>query len=315
MRIGILEPDGFSAAALARLAAIGSVSCYGGGPRAAFLAEIEALFVRLGHFVGDSLLSEAPGLKIVCSPTTGHTHLDLTALGKRGVAVLSLKGETAFLETIRATPEHTLGLMIALIRNYRLAFQDRQNAHWDRDRCRGEELAGMTVGIIGYGRVGRRVASYLDALGAQVSWCDPNVENGPPNHERRRSALEVIERSRMVVLAASYAEGQQPVLGLQEISALDGRYFVNTARGELVDELALLDAVEAGRLAGCAVDVIADENGAPARERWIAAAANPSVIVTPHIAGATVTSMRATEEFLVEKLERYLVARPLEAGS
>jgi D-3-phosphoglycerate dehydrogenase len=305
-RIGILEPDGFSARALEHLEVAGPVSRYGGGELAPFLSDKEILFVRLKYMIDASFLDSAPALRIVCSPTTGVTHLDLDELGRRGIACLCLRGETAFLDGIRATPEHAIGLILALLRNYRTAFLDRGNDHWDRDRCRGFELAGTSVGLIGFGRVGRRVARYLDAFDARVGWYDPAVAGAEGAGRRFDSIAELIAASQIVVLAAPYRAGEPRILDRKLVEGLDGRYFVNIARGELVDEEALLAAIEGGRLAGCAIDVIANELDSGSRERWLAATRFPNVIVTPHIAGATYTSMRATEDFLARKLIGFL---------
>ena len=300
--IGILEPDGFSGLAREQLATMGRVSDYDGGDLAAFLADKQALFVRLKYMIDAPLLDSAKALRVLCSPTTGLTHVDLKELKRRGIVCLSLKGETEFLEGIRATPEHTIGLILALLRNYRTAFLDESNDHWDRDRCRGVELAGSSVGLIGFGRVGRRVASFLDAFAAQVRWYDPNVVDYRGKAERVGMIRELIAASQIVVLAASYEPGSPPILDRKLIAGLDGKYLINIARGELVDEPALIDAIESERLAGCAVDVTADELAGVSRRRWLALTRFPNVIVTPHIAGATYSSMRATEEFLARKL-------------
>ena len=314
MQIGILEPDRFSPRALARLAELGPVRSFAGGDRAAFLAPLQALFVRLRYPIDAALLAEAPALRYLCSPTTGHTHIDEAALARRGVRLLSLRGEQAFLEQIRATPEHTLGLILALLRRYRGAFLGAANPDWDRDRHRGEELHGNTVGLIGYGRVGRRVAGYCRALGAQVGYVDPAPLPAHPDDLRVGSVDELIERSRIVVLTASHDAGAAPILDAGRVARLRGRYLVNTARGELVDEPALLAAIGRGEPAGVATDVIADETGNHRLAQWLAAAEGRNVIVTPHIAGATVEAMQRTEEFMVEKLCR-LVAAETGAGT
>lgn len=303
MRIGILEPDGFSPLARRRLGALGPVEDYAADcDRAVFLADKEALFVRLAHHIDSGFLAQAPRLRFLCSPTTGQTHLDVTALKRCGVVLLSLRNAGDFMERIRATPEHTLGLTIALLRNYRTAFLSEQNDHWDRDRCRGEELAGTRFGLIGFGRVGRRFASYLHALGAEIGCYDPNIAGAPSHVRRYGDAAGLIAASRAIVLLASYAPGSAPILDARLIGGLDGKYFINVARGELVDEDALLTAIENGRLAGCAVDVISNETRRNNHARWIAAARLPNVIVTPHIGGASFSSMRMTEEFIAEQL-------------
>jgi len=302
MRIGLLEPNGFSEAARARLRALGPVEDFDGTDLPSFVVDKEALFVRLGYAIDKAFLSRAAALKVLCSPTTGHTHIDLEELARRGIALLSLKGETAFLDGIRATPEHALGLILALLRNYRTAFLSPGDSHWDRDRCRGEELYHMPVGLIGFGRVGWRLASYLKAFDALVGYYDPNVDGASAGVIRYESMAALLAASRVVVLAASHRAGDPPIMDRDAILALTGKYFVNIARGELVDEEALLAALRKGALAGCAVDVIHGEAGVNNRPRWVEAAASLNVIVTPHIAGATYRSMKATEEFVAEKL-------------
>jgi D-3-phosphoglycerate dehydrogenase len=152
VQIGILEADGFSPEALARLQRLGPVRAYDDGDLSTFLAPLEALFVRLAHRIDGAFLAMSPNLRWLCSPTTGHNHIDAAALADRGVRLFSLRGERSFLETIRATPEHTLGLILALLRRYRRAFDDVAAGRWDRDACRGDELYGNRVGIIGLGR-------------------------------------------------------------------------------------------------------------------------------------------------------------------
>lgn len=259
MQIGILEPESFASDALACLQRLGEVRTHDGGDLAEFLAPLDALFVRLGHRIDSALLDLSPRLRWLCSPTTGHNHIDEAALSARGVRLLSLRGEREFLETIRATPEHTLGLVIALLRRYRRAFDDVAVGKWDRDVCRGEELYGNRVGIVGLGRVGYRLASYLGAFGANVIWWDPAEVPSLPQWQRSTDIHGLIEASRVIVLCASCRAGQPPVIGKNEIDAMEGRYFINTARGELVEEGALLAAVRSNRLAGVAIDVITDE--------------------------------------------------------
>jgi D-3-phosphoglycerate dehydrogenase / 2-oxoglutarate reductase len=302
VQIGVLEPEGFSADALELLSSIGVVTLFDGQDLNRFLRPLNVLFVRLAFRIDAGILAHAPSLKYVCTPTTGHTHLDEDELARRGVAVLSLKGEREFLETIRATPEFTFGLIIALLRRFKLAFCQMQCGEWDRDRVRGFELFGRTVGIIGLGRVGARIARYCSIFGANVVFYDPAPVVPESGWRAVRSVCELIPASDVIVLCASYAKGSGWVIGREEIALLTGRYFVNTARGELVDEDTLLEAIQAGRLAGAAIDVISNETDATSVERWRGVAARGDVIVTAHVAGATVDSMASTEGFIVRKL-------------
>lgn len=309
MQIGILEPLGFSPDALATLARLGAVHQWNGENLGAFLGPLDVLFVRLGHRIDRKLLEMAPRLRWLCSPTTGHLHLDEEALAARGITLVSLRGERDFLETVRATPEHTFGLILALLRRYRQAFADTLDGRWDRDRFKGEELSGNRVGIIGLGRVGHRVASYCTSFGATVAWYDPADVTADPGWIRAADIASLIDASRIVVLCASIRAGEPAILGSAEIRRLGGRYLVNTARGELVDELALLAAIRAGLPAGVAVDVIADELGMNRLEQWREVARERNVILTPHIGGATAEAMARTERFIADKLARNVAAQ------
>mgnify|MGYP003393792472 CR=1 FL=1 len=302
MQIGILEPDNFSERAMAALRDLGPVHGFAGGDMAAFLRDKEALFVRLARRIDEPLLRMAPRLKFLCSPTTGHTHIDEDALRRRGVALLSLKGERAFLETVRASPEHAFGLILALLRRYAQAFRGLESPDWDRDRYRGVELYENSVGIVGLGRMGSAVAGYCRAFGAEVAFVDPSAVPAPPEYRRFTDLTELLRASRIVVICASHEAGRPPILGAPEIAFLQGKYLVNAARGELVDEPALLAAIGRDSLAGVATDVIANETGPNRLGEWLRVAAGRNVIVTPHIAGATVESMGKTEEFVAGKL-------------
>ena len=303
MQVGLLEPDRFDPAAIAQLQAMRHVVvAFDGGNLQEFLKPLQVLFVRLAHQIDAAFLAQVPALRYLCSPTTGHTHLDEDILESRGIKVISLRGEQVFLETIRATPEHTFGLMLALLRNYRDAFTHVAAGGWDRNLFRGEELYGQRVGILGLGRVGFRVASYCQAFGARVSYVDTRDVKANDGWQRCADVPQLIESSRIIILCASHVNGSAPVLGQSDIALLRGHYLLNTARGELIDETALLAAIEANQLAGVASDVISHETGANQLKRWNAAAKNRNVIITPHIGGATFTAMAKTENFIVKKL-------------
>lgn len=302
MRIGILEPKDFSPNAFAVLKTFGEVAIYDGGDIIAFLKPLDALFTRLAFNIDKRFLQNAPNLRWLCAPTTGHTHIDENALAEHGVRLLSLRGEREFLDTIRATPEHTLGLVIALLRRYRRAFDAVSSGKWDRDICKGEEIYGNSVGIIGLGRVGFRLALYFDALGANVGYFDVAEKISRPSWQRFSSISELIDRNRIIVLCASHKNSATHIIGWKEVCAMEDRYFINTARGELVDEVSLLKAVRDKKLLGLAMDVICNENGENNLDEWIKLIPDNNLIITPHIAGATFTSMARTECFIAHRL-------------
>lgn len=306
MQIGILEPDGFSSHAVSGLNSLGPVHRYDGIGLEPFLLDKSVLFVRLAYKIDDDFLEKAPCLNWLCTPTTGLNHVDLEAAKKRSVNIVSLKGETEFLMKIRATPEHTLGLILSLIRKQGLAMQSVQKQEWLRDKFIGEELYDNTVGIIGLGRVGSCVAGYCKSLGAKVSFFDPEVKSPGVGLIKADTQEGLIKNNKIILLCASHKAKSKPILSREHIMLLENKFFINTSRGELIDEEALLEVVGDGLLSGVAIDVIGEELGSNNLDSWANLTKTHNVIVTPHISGATTNSMTKTELFIVQKLYKLL---------
>ncbi len=307
-RIGILDEVDFSVEARRRLAALGNVEALGDQPLDAFLKDKDVLFVRLAYHVDVAFLAAAPRLTVIVSPTTGLTHIDLEACRARGVEVLSLKGEAEFLETISATPEHALGLILALLRNYTRAFHQPARPLLSRNALRGHDLKGSAIGLVGMGRVGRRLTRALLALDARVVFCDvcPSIA-APPGVQRCDSALEVAAACDVLVVAASHENDAPAVITADALDRLEGKYLVNIARGELVDETALIERIRRGHFAGVALDVIARETQPPNNLKVLLdLVPGRNLIITPHLGGATYESSWATEAFMVTKLQTLL---------
>ena len=299
-RVLIAEGQGFSGAALEMLKGVAQVTL-GDLDRSALLRavpEAEALWVRLRHRVDGEVLAAGARLRVVVTATTGLNHIDLEEAGRRRVRVLSLCGETDFLREIRATAEHTVGLLLALLRQTPAAVEHVREGGWNRDLFRGREVAGKKIGVIGYGRLGRMVGEYLRALGAAVVAADPGVEG-------TLSLEELLRVADVVSLHASLTAETRGFFGRREFAAMKlGAWFLNTARGELVDEAALLEALESGRLAGAALDVLAGEDAGGMGQHPLVryAREHRNLLITPHLGGCTTESMEKTERFLAEKL-------------
>jgi D-3-phosphoglycerate dehydrogenase / 2-oxoglutarate reductase len=307
MKIGVLEPEDFSVKAIEKLSTVGVVVVYTGGNVSVFLKDLDVLFIRLGYFIDSNFLQYSKKLKFLCSPTTGHNHIDLKYLNDKNIELVSLRGEREFLNTIRATPEHTFGLILSLIRNYKAAFIHVGLGRWDRDSLKGSELYGKNVGIIGMGRVGMLIAQYCRLFGSKISYFDINKVSVESDFFSKDSVGSLIESADIVVLCASYDKGMGFILDKEEVKLLKGKFLINTARGELINEKYLIHAIEEGGVSGVALDVISNEEDCERVKKWSKLSEKYSnLIVTPHIAGATVESMERTEVFIVEKLINFL---------
>jgi D-3-phosphoglycerate dehydrogenase len=315
-RILIAESEGFAPEAVRILSEVGTVILadlsYKGLCKA--LPDVEVLWVRLRSRIDATLIASASRLKILVTPTTGLTHIDVKALEAHGIQLLSLKGEVEFLRNVRATAELTIALMISLIRHLPAAITDAKSGNWRRDNFEGSELYGRTVGLIGYGRLGTLVARYLQVFEAKVLVYDPKL----PTSYEDRSVLAVsldylLENSDIVSLHADLNEENAGFLTADLLQKMKAQsYFVNTARGELVDETALLDALNSGCVAGAALDVLSGETseGMASNPLVRYAATHGNLILTPHLGGCTKESKSKTELFLATKLRDLLRGLP-----
>jgi len=310
-RILNLEPDNYSAAALAILQSLGRVD---NGPLTrlellARLHEYEILIVRLAHQFDREIIDRAERLKAIVTATTGLDHIDVACAKAKNIEVLSLRGETEFLRGIPATAEHTWALLLALVRRIPSAFQSVLVGEWERDRFKGHDLAGKTLGILGLGRIGEMVARYGQAFNMRVVAYDPYRVDWPAGVERAASQKDLLRQSQVLCVHVPLNEETKNLLGASELAQLPpGALLVNTARGQVIDEAALLAALEQGPLAGAVLDVLSDERAAgPNRSPLVQyARTHDNLLITPHIAGATYESMAATEIFMAHKLRTYL---------
>lgn len=267
----------------------------------AAVADADVLWVRLRHRIDEEVFAAAERLRFVVTPTTGLDHIDLDA-PSRHAQILSLQGEAEFLSDVRATAEHTVALMLALLRRLPAAARHAADGGWDRDRFRGNELCGRTVGVVGYGRLGKLVARYVRAFDAEVVATDPAAQAG----EVELLPLgELLGRADIVTLHAPLDDATRGLIGRAELGSMRaGALLVNTARGALVDEAALIDALESGRLGGAALDVLSGEDASGMGDHPVVAYAreHDNLIVTPHVGGATHESMEKTELFMADRL-------------
>ena len=254
-------------------------------------------------------------LKGIATPATGLNHVDLEAAQQRNIQVLSLRGETQFLQNIYATAEHTLALTFALLRNIPAACLHVSEGGWNRDLFRGRELHGKTAGVIGYGRVGRMVARYLQALGMRVLATDPKLDKADVDSTGSDAGIlivpmqELLGKADLVSLHVALSAETNGMFGRAEFAQMKpGAWLVNTSRGELVDEQALLSALQTGRLTGAALDVLCEERSSGMGSHPLVEYArhNDNLIVTPHIGGCTSESMHATEDFLADRVVSFL---------
>ena len=310
-RILVAEPEAFSAQAVSILEASADVDLRPVEDLRPAFAEYDAVWMRLARRVGAEELGVNPRCKVLAMAVTGLDHVDLQACAERGVTVVSLKGEVEFLRRVRATSELAVGLAMALMRRIPWAFSSVKDGVFDRDLFPGHELFEKTAGVIGVGRLGSIVADYYRAFGMKVLAFDPRPDL-PVGVERVSKLEELFARSDVVSCHVVLDESTRNLVGRSCFDAArPGLVFVNTARGGAVDETALLEALQQGKIAGAALDVLASEPEVRADDPLIQyARANENLLIVPHIGGKTFESMEKTEIFIARKLLAALEVAP-----
>lgn len=308
----LTEPKGYSPKAIEILSALGEVKPWEEVKgNAALLDRVEALAIKLGLKITKEILDPLPNLKIIGTSTTGLNHIDMAEVERRGILIASLRGETDFLRTIFPTGEETIGLMIMLMRNLHLGYRGIIAEEWWKERSYGHELAGKTLGVIGFGRLGSIVTRYATALGMKVLASDPNVSVADiaAGGAAKVSQEELLQNADVVSLHVLHTLELNNMIGRNEFRMMKpNAYYINTSRGELNDEAALLDALREQWIAGAALDVLANEDptGAFLKGHPLVAYAkdHPNLLIVPHLGGATFESMAKTEDFIAEKMKR-----------
>jgi D-3-phosphoglycerate dehydrogenase / 2-oxoglutarate reductase len=312
MRILVAEKSSFSLKGLQSLAEVAPVDALdlSQAQLAAAVRDYQVLFVRLGLQVDRLVLEAGEDLRIVATPTTGLDHIDLQAAQERGVAVLSLKGEREFLDQVYATAEHTFALLLSLVRRIPAAFDAVGRYEWRRDLYRGRELSDKTLGIVGCGRLGSMVARYGMAFGMRVLVYDPYQPRLPEGVTTCPTLAELLAESDVVSLHVPLnAETEGMIAAGQFAQMRPGAILINTARGAVLDETALLSSLQSGTLAGAALDVLRDEFalGDRAPNPLIEyARTHDNLVITPHIGGSTQESIEKADVFIANKIGEVL---------
>ena len=277
----------------------------------ASIGEYDALLVGLGVNFHRKTLERAKTLKVIATATTGLDHIDAAFAEKRGIEVLSLRGENEFLDTITSTGELAFSLMLDLMRGNPWAFEDVKRYRWNRENFRGWSLYGKTIGIVGMGRLGKIVAAGAKGFRMRVLYSDPNVSQERFPKYRKVSFDELLAHSDVVSIHVHLSPETEKMFNAGTLANMkSSAYLVNTARGELVDEAAVLAALKSGRLAGYGTDVLAGElsfnKGFSDYPLVEYAKQNRNCIILPHTGGMTHDSRIATDLFIANKLKDFL---------
>jgi phosphoglycerate dehydrogenase-like enzyme/CMP-N-acetylneuraminic acid synthetase len=256
--------------------------------------------------IDENILRNASKLKVVASTSTGTNHIDKEYCKEHNIEVVCLRYSDD-VKSIVASSEFTFGLVLAVTRQIPQSFGSAKSGRWreDEDAFRGIELRGKTIGIIGYGRIGSNNARYARAFGMNVVAYDPYVVINDPDIRQVDHPQKVLCQSDVVMICVHLDETTIGMVDNDWFNAMkSGVYFINTSRGEVIDESALLKNLKSGKITAAGLDVISDEFTSDKNTHPIIEYArnHSNLIVTPHIAGLTYDSERKALEIVVKSI-------------
>lgn len=286
-RFHVLVPDAVHPSALDVLTAEGdrlTITAPGQMSRAELLAAVpdaDALIIRSASKIDAEVLAAAPRLRIIARAGVGVDNVDIPEATRRGIVVVNTPdGNTV------STAEHTLGLMLALARHIPQAHQSLREGKWDRKTYSGVELRGKTLGIVGFGRIGRAVAKRALAFEMRVIAYDPYItaDLAADLGVELVSLAELFARSDFITLHTLLTDETREMINRDTLAQMKrGVRIIDAARGALINEADLAEAIKSGQVAGAALDVFAEEPPKPDNPLI----GLPGVVHTPHLAAST----------------------------
>lgn len=256
------------------------------------LKDYDVLVVRSATKVRKPVIDEAAKagrLKLIIRGGVGVDNIDVAYAMENGIKVTNTPNASS-----ASVAELTIGHMFALARFIAISNVTMRENKWEKKKYTGIELAGKTLGLVGFGRISREVAKRAEALGMYVLYTDIIGKDSTCSYEYCQFE-DVLKRSDFVSLHVPFIKENGPVIGKREIAMMkDGAYLINCARGGVVSEEALLEALNSGKLAGAGIDVFEEE---PTKNMELVR--HPNVSVTPHIGASTKEAQERIGEEIV----------------
>ena len=267
--------------------------------------EVDYLFTNPNkqNFILNEEVLRDSNIKVINTCSTGLNHIDLDYCKENKIDVWSLKEDYELINDLPSTSELAFGLMMSLLRNIPKSFHSVKDGNWDYEPYVGHQIKGKTIGVIGYGRLGKIMCDLFYGWGVKLLASDP--------YERITTARgvpldELLEKSDVVFLHTHVTDETRGMVDDKFLSQMKkGSYLVNTARGELVDEKAIIESIECGHLKGYGTDVIKDEFGDIQNSKLVEFSMNPNnnVVITPHIGGMTIEGQTKAYHWAIGKFK------------
>ena len=267
----------------------------------------DAFWAQIDIKIDREVLDRAVRLKVINTATTGTDNIDKAYAATRGITILSIAQDIGLLNSFTATAELAWMLLLGCARHFRPAMMSAMEGKWEMARYRGDQLSGATLGVLGVGRLGRMTVEYGKAFRMNVLGCDTRAFDIPGVEQVDFDTL--LAKSDALSIHIHMTPENHHLFRAETFEKMKpGAILVNTSRGDIIDETALLHALESGKLKAFGTDVLHDEwSGDMSTSPVIQyARTHDNVVVTPHIGGNTTQSVQTGRLFSAKKLLHYL---------
>jgi phosphoglycerate dehydrogenase-like enzyme len=257
--------------------------------------------------ITDEMVRAAPRLKIISCATTGSDHIDRAALDERNIPVRTLKEDPDLLQNLTPAAELSWALLMACARRLPPAIKHVTGGGWNREAFPGIMLNGRRLGLIGCGRIGGWMARYGRAFGMEVVGHDPHLKNWPESI-RQVPLTQLMETSDFVSVHVHLTPETEGLVSKKLLERIKpGAVLINTSRGAVVDESALLDGLKSGRIYGVGLDVMTGEPDTRHHALVRYARDHDNVLITPHCGGYSPDAVRLVCRRAAEKIRNVLL--------
>ena len=270
------------------------------------IKEYEGLIIRSKTKVDELLISNAEKLRFVGRAGAGIDNLDEQALKKAGIEILNAPEGNR-----NAVGEHAMGLLLGLLNNIVKSDDEVRRSIWDREGNRGTELATKTVGLIGYGNMGKNFAEKLSVFGCTILAYDKYKYNYSDGNVVESTIDDIFEKADILSLHIPLTDETRGMVTTRFLERFKKEiYLINTARGEIVEMDAIVKGLESNKIIGAGLDVLENEKllqmSDKQKESFKYLSNSQKTILTPHVAGWSVESYKMINKVLVDKIERFI---------
>lgn len=314
MFIHILERKGLNEVIIKKAENKTKLKFFFGYLEAHMLARVKGIYTELSFVLDQSFLSKYPSLMYIATPTTSLTHIDVEYCAERGISILSLKNKPDLISKFTSTPEVAWWHLIELNRNCSKAQKSVTKGEWDRKNFFASSFLNKNFGVIGFGRIGKRMAKIAEDFNMNVFVYDISPEVNCSNFSKFKFLNSIEEIFKLCNFISIHVDDRKSNINLINKKHFDnigtnGTILVNTARGFVLNSMDAVNALRSGLLGGLGIDVLPEEDNSNFHNKWTnnpiikaMLEENLNISITPHLGGATLDSLESAAEAVFEEL-------------